>query len=62
MKISERLYRGYFEKLNKRETMRKKNGVVLYDGGLIVLLVLVCVLAFVAVGRRMTEVENEGKH
>jgi len=42
--------------------MRKKNGVVLYDGGLIVLLVLVCVLAFVAVGRRMAEVENEGKH
>jgi len=39
--------------------MQKKRGVKLYDGGLIALLVFVCVLAVVAVGQRAKEVRRE---
>ena len=39
--------------------MQKKGGVKLYDGGLIALLVFVCVLAVVAVGQRAKEVRRE---
>lgn len=38
---------------------KKKNEVTLYDGGLIALLVFVCVLAVVAVGQRAKEVRRE---
>lgn len=41
--------------------MQKKNGVKLYDGGLIVLLVFVCVLAVVVVGQKAKEVKKECK-
>ena len=39
--------------------MQKKGGVKLYDGGLIALLVFVCILAVVAVGQRTKEVRRE---
>lgn len=41
--------------------MQKKGGVKLYDGGLIVLLVFVCLLALVVVGQRAKEVRRECK-
>ena len=39
--------------------MQKKGEVRLYDGGLIALLVFVCILAVVAVGQRAKEVRRE---
>ena len=41
--------------------MQKKGGVKLYDGGLIALLVFVCILAVVAVGQITKEVRREYK-
>lgn len=41
--------------------MQKKGGVKLYDGGLIALLVFVCVLAVVVVGQKAKEVKKECK-
>jgi len=41
--------------------MRRKNEVTLYQGGLIALLVFVCVLAVVVVGQRAKEVKKECK-
>jgi len=41
--------------------VKKKDGVTLYSGGLIMLLVFVCVLAVVAVGQRAKEVRRECK-
>lgn len=39
--------------------MQRKNGIKLYDGGLIALLVFVCVLAVVVVGQRAKEVRRK---
>ena len=39
--------------------MRRKNEVTLYQGGLIALLVFVCILAVVVVGQRAKEVRRE---
>lgn len=39
--------------------MQKKEGVKLYDGGLIVLLVFVCILAVVAAGQKAKKVRRE---
>lgn len=41
--------------------MRKKDGVTLYDGGLIILLVLVCILAVVGTAYVTGETEREYK-
>lgn len=41
--------------------MKKKDEVTLYDGGLIALLVFVCLLAVVVVGQRAKEVKKESK-
>lgn len=41
--------------------MQKKEGVKLYDGGLIALLVFVCVFALVAAGQKAKEVRRECK-